>query len=432
MSKTPEDFFEWEASAVRMPRVSYTLNNDQPVRCTIIGDQPLFYMDYESDLEDDFDDLFEIDMIEKSLMSLQEKVTTCGTAYKDHFLSEQEKGLLFSASAAAVTSPPSPDWQIESDLSTLRSIMEKSRMAKAFLDFAAEESIIIIAGVQVDTAFYDRQASTIFVNGSLDIADQVLLTVRELRRAWQHRHGALLHALTFHPDQAILVNRAQIADLHVMMVRVAWELQLAGENLPWQRIETSSLSDLGRAFAREAHMDFRTLNNGEASSAVFESWFLSDRCSHEDRNLIQNMLSDYRGYVFDNSEASRQVTAGLILALGSAPYGKNYLAPYVHLILEDALFTEVRDRSNANFLWFIKFERSFTEAERELQKTEIVHSHELSHDDPHNKKEWIGDDEKEQTVIALPGIKSTARICEGAPAETSATIIPFRRRGSEG
>jgi hypothetical protein len=39
------------------------------------------------------------------------------------------------------------------------------------------------------------------------------------------------------------------------------------------------------------------------------------------------------------------------------------------MIMNDPVFTDVRDRSNANFLWFIKFERSFMETERELQSS---------------------------------------------------------------
>jgi hypothetical protein len=58
------------------------------------------------------------------------------------------------------------------------------------------------------------------------------------------------------------------------------------------------------------------------------------------------------------------------MALGEQPFGKNYLAPYAQMIIEDPVFTEVRDRSNANFLWFIKFERSFRETEQALQSEE--------------------------------------------------------------
>jgi hypothetical protein len=51
------------------------------------------------------------------------------------------------------------------------------------------------------------------------------------------------------------------------------------------------------------------------------------------------------------------------------PSGKNYLSKLVSQITEDPLYAEVRDRSNANFLWFIKFERSFRDSEQNLQKS---------------------------------------------------------------
>ncbi|MEE3322691.1 MAG: hypothetical protein VX196_02020, partial [Pseudomonadota bacterium] len=63
------------------------------------------------------------------------------------------------------------------------------------------------------------------------------------------------------------------------------------------------------------------------------------------------------------------VAFDLVSKLGEYGFGKNYLQPYANVILNDPVFTEVRDRSNANFLWFIKFERSFKEAEQELQSS---------------------------------------------------------------
>jgi hypothetical protein len=199
------------------------------------------------------------------------------------------------------------------------------------------------------------------------MADQILLAARELRRHWQHRHGALIHPLLFHPDNAIVVNRAQAADLSVAMIRLAWELQLSGNGEAWERLENSSMADLTRSFAREAYLDFRTLNSGQAAAAVFESWFLSERCRLEDKKLIKQMLSDYKGYVFDKEEGQKSITPSLISALGEMPHGKNYLSPHAGTILQDPVFLEVRDRSNANFLWFIKFERSFRETEEALQ-----------------------------------------------------------------
>jgi hypothetical protein len=201
------------------------------------------------------------------------------------------------------------------------------------------------------------------------------------------------------------------------MVRIAWELQLAGEKEPWERIENSSMGDLARAFARESYLDFRTLNNGAASAAVFETWFLSDRCRGEDRKLIQQMLSDYRGYVFDGAQPSQTVTAELIGALGSMPFGKNYLAPYVQTIIGDAVFTEVRDRANANFLWFIKFERSFRETEQELQT-----------DAPAKDAKRKGH-KKSAEIVKLSGAAPAA--LSSSAGNGDAQIISFRARGPE-
>jgi len=57
-----------------MCRFAYTINNEQPVRCTWISDQPLFYSDYDGVIEDDslFDDpLFQA--LERDIADLREK-----------------------------------------------------------------------------------------------------------------------------------------------------------------------------------------------------------------------------------------------------------------------------------------------------------------------------------------------------------------------
>jgi hypothetical protein len=315
----------------------------------------------------------------------------------------------------------------------LTRLLEKSRLAGAFLACMNRYNGQIVLTDQVETATYDRAAGNIHINPNRPRAEQVLLAARELRRLWQHRNGALLDPLTFHPDQAILVNRAQIADMNASMVRIAWELQLAGEKECWMRIEDSPLEDLARAFAREAFLDFRTISNGAASCAVFEAWFLSERCSHEDRRLIQQMLADYQGYVFDAETSSKAITAELIAALGSMPFGKNYLAPYINTIVSDALFTEVRDRSNANFLWFIKFERSFRESEQHLQGGEEHVSHGDRRGSSHKKIKRFGDHEKTAEIISLPRGRAgaDAPMEQGAPLN-GARILKFRSRLEKG
>lgn len=443
MRKTPDNTHKGKARATRVCRVAYIVNNEQPVRSTIIGDQPLFYMDYEAamdaDAAMDFGDL-DLAALESGIDRLHQKImeSSVFAAPEPDFMGLDARLDLFSADIRMAATPVAPgETVIYEDTADMAQSLRASRIAASYLDFAAEHGVELAYSQQVATASYDRSAAIIYINPTLPRADRLLLAARELRRVWQHRNGALLHPLTFHPDQAVLVNRAQIADLAAAMVRVAWDLQLAGEKECWERIEDGAMADLARAFAREAFADFRTLNNGVAASAVFEAWFLSERCRMEDRRLIQQMLADYQGYVFDGEQPSQAVTAELIAALGTMPSGKNYLSPYVATIMGDALFTEVRDRSNANFLWFIKFERSFREAEQELQSG-MGKDGGASATDRSHKNKRIGDDNEETRIITLPrgrggsdAIGSASDQGASAGAAGGAKIIAFQRHTAQ-
>ena len=351
-------------------RVAYTINNTQPVISTIIGDQPLFYMDFDCQYEDVEDmrfDAAEMGILESELATLRKEIDSIDSLSKSFTHDEVNKVEDFMAAMSEATKPlAEPTTSIDDVMQSLRD----SRLATAYMACAEDHNITIKHSAQVESGCYDRESGTILINPNMELANQQLVLVQELRRHWQHRQGALIHPLMFHPDNAVLVNRAQVADLLVSIIRVAWELQLSGEKGAWERIENSPMADLGRAFAREAFLDFRTINNGQASAAVFEAWFLSERCRQQDKHLINMMLSDYKGYVFALEESEQHITPTLIAALGAMPFGKNYLAEHALTIMEDPIFTDIRDRSNANFLWFIKFERSFRETEHDLQSSD--------------------------------------------------------------
>jgi hypothetical protein len=303
----------------------------------------------------------------------------------------------------------------KSTLPQLLETLQKSRLASQFISFAQLHNVSIRETSQIVDASYDRESQAVLVRADLEESTKALLIVRELRRMWQHRNGSGLHPLSVHPDYAVLINRAQQADLLVSMIRVGWELQLSGHKDVWSRIENSTLSDLGRGFAREAIADFRSINNGLAARATFESWFLSERCRKADRTLIQQMLADYQGYVFsDNVETSRLITLDVIKALGKMPFGQNYIEAVATQIIVDPVFTEVRDRSNANFLWFIKFERSFTEAEKEVA--------------PQAAEKAVTAE-----IIAFPVRKRSAKNAEGkiAKEDDKAEIVEIRRPAGE-
>lgn len=426
---------KWE----RACRMAYTLDQEQPVKCTIISDQPLFYMDFEEALLEDESDGSEfasfgdetMDFLEKCVSDFEENYEERRSAKAESYTKA------FKAIAEEMTAADKKDTAVPASMDELKETISKSRMGKELLQGAESADIEFLLCDKIEDSLYDRDAQRIVINQNLEQPEQILFLARELRRFWQHRNGALIHPLTFHPDQAILIHRSQLADLSVAMVRIAWELNIAHEQDSWNRLEHSSMEDIARSFARECHMDFRSLNNGTASSAAFETWFLSERCNHEDRKIIQQMLSDYNGYIFDNEQSSRNVSADLIAALGSQPFGKNYLAQHVQTIMGDPIFTEVRDRSNANFLWFIKFEKCFKEAEQELQNVDDITGHEILHGLYQNKKEWSENNEKADNVVTLQPCATQGamdkKLKQGKKqaGSGSAEIINFRYRAED-
>ncbi len=373
-------------------RIAYSINNTQPVLCTHMHDQPFFYMDDE-DLYEEENILTDedYDFLEKEIGLLQNKINAKKPLSLDSTKEYNEILLEFMADSFIISElsfTPNKSEIIE----RLESELGKSRMASELLDFAKKHDVILSCSNQVEDSFFDKQANKILIRDDISFIDQVLLTVKALRQHWQYRQGADVNPLSFYPDHAVLINRSQQADLSLAIIRCAWELKLYGHSEFWERIENSSLSDLGRALAREAIVDFRTLNNGKASAAVFETWFLSEHCKKQDKKLIQNMLADATDCALNDEKVSSMVSMDLICALGEQPFGKNYLAPYIQMIMNDPLFTDVRDRSNANFLWFIKFERSFNETEQELHTLDHQQTTDASFHKDQLKNTYIAED----------------------------------------
>jgi hypothetical protein len=225
--------------------------------------------------------------------------------------------------------------------------------------------------------FYPRDGkSWITLNPWRPKGDLVNMLAREVRRAWQHVEGALINPLEFEPDEAILVNRAQMADVMMIGIKIAWELKLAGENEAWDYLVGSPMADIGRTFEVKVQGDFRTLNNGEAPRAAYDKFFEDSRTKMHDKRIIHQMLLDETGYM-KSKTVRPKVSMDLFSKLGSLPHGRNYLSMKSTRAPTDACYATVEDRSNANFLWFIKFERSFQEKELQMIEQSVKLSAEI-------------------------------------------------------
>lgn len=260
----------------------------------------------------------------------------------------------------------------------LKQILMKSRTAAALLTDKNGKPIDIIYDEQIPVSqFYPREdARIITLNPRRPKGDLLNLLSRELRRVWQYSHGALINPLLFEPDEAVLVNRAQQADVFMVSIRIAWELKLQGENEAWDYLAGSPMADVSRTFEIKASADFRTLNNGEASRAAYDKFFEDSRTRQHDKRIIHQMLLDETGYIRADGTRPR-VTMDLFSRLGELPHGRNYLSMKAERMPTDLCYATVEDRSNSNFLWFIKFERSFQEKELQMVQESVKLSAEV-------------------------------------------------------
>ncbi len=373
-----------------VPHVAYTLGDIQPVRSTYIAHDPYFFMDVD-----------EVTLEEELLRDLERDFgAKDSTRYEDNSDSRFLDILInFDENLDYIMGEePSSEFNL---LNTI-DILESSRYAAALLEFAAANNIEFVACPSICAVEYDRSENVILYQPTLSELEAVKGMITALRTAWQNYQGALLQPVALYPDHAVFINRAQKADIAGALIRSAWELELAGYGALWANLVNSSMRDLTHAYGREATLDFRSLNSGRAGFAVFESWFLSDRSKAADTGLIRKLLSDYSGHQFEDEDMSQLVVIDLVKAMGEMPYGKNYLSGHIPNLLTDPIFTEVRERAASNFLWFIKFEKTFTEVEQTLQNTSSQSRDILSYSgDAHQMQDGTLDEQSTPTPTGL-------------------------------
>ncbi len=251
-------------------------------------------------------------------------------------------------------------------LAELKELLTKSRTGEAFLEDIRNKDISIAFDNQIAISQFYAKDKLITLNPNQPKMVIMVHLIRELRRSWQHIRGVLFNPLEYKPDEAVLLNRAQQADITMISIRIAWELKLVGENELWEHLLFSSNADIARCFEMQAKSDFRSLNNGSAARRAYDMWFAEERVRFYDKQIIHQMLLD--DYAVEKSEDSKELDGQLLYGFANMPHGKNYMALSGYKAPTDREYSVVEDRSNANFLWFIKFERSFQAREREMMQ----------------------------------------------------------------
>lgn len=268
-----------------------------------------------------------------------------------------------------------PFERVEADLNvnTLIDFLKDSATARNMLftkhedlrtDIAFDEQTIV-------SQFYPAH-NTITLNPDRPTAELACVLIKEMRRAWQFQSGHLYNPMNFAPDEAILVNRAQQADALMVAIRVAWELKLLGQNQMWDFMIAAPFADVTRTFEIHAQNDFRSLNDGRAGRAAYDKWFDDHRTKIHDKRVIHQMLLEDTRYVEQRMDQIQPLTDQMLIRMGDMPAGQNYMGLKGHRAPTHPEYMDVEDRSNANFLWFVKFERNFQEKETEMMMEESL------------------------------------------------------------
>lgn len=255
-------------------------------------------------------------------------------------------------------------------LDRLKSILSKSDLAASLLEGHSARKVELVQDKQIFNVVFVKNRNIVAFNPQMTLGEAIYGVVRELRRAWLSSDGDVLYPLAYEPDDALLMHRILEADANTIAVWVAWELKLQGHNEAWSYLLSSNESLMAQAFAASARQDFRRLNNGSAAKAAFDARFRSGIQRYVDREIIQEMLADEQGYVFSSKKPPIVITNSLLDFIGEVPGDKNYMNAGGERPLPGTSYAAVTDRSNANFLWFVKFERSFQETENELLSQE--------------------------------------------------------------
>lgn len=202
----------------------------------------------------------------------------------------------------------------------------------------------------------------IHINPRYSLEDCLKFTIYKLRK---HQLNSRYDRFKLSVEEAVVYNRSVEADCFVYLIRVLWEIKLSlidREMFYTFKESHKSLKDCFDTYEKEVSSNWTSLYNTKAFFDTFVAWFYveDDHMKSIDTATTQYALSDYANTI-SRSDYTLLFMSKIFIIKGKTYITKQFIDD------KEAIFTEVRDRSNANFLWFIKFERAFSEAESEIE-----------------------------------------------------------------
>ncbi len=181
----------------------------------------------------------------------------------------------------------------------------------------------------------------------------ILSMARALRQVWQEkRHGGFDQS--FGPEAIMMLDRARMADCHVMAVMVAWELRSEGHNSLWRHLIGSEEGDMAMAFSRCLERTPGAMFSGKALAAAFHQWYLcEERVNASDHAALEYLDGVMAERTEQNPFGCKAVGRLDVEVLSCLPDKTAYLLGEGENILRDPRYAGLCDPINQTHLYHI-------------------------------------------------------------------------------
>lgn len=175
----------------------------------------------------------------------------------------------------------------------------------------------------------------------------LVIMTKTLRDVWQEkRFGGFDEDYT--PKNVILMERVRAADLDILSILVAWELQAEGYEECWYHLTGSQSADMAMVFSSYLERKpAQSLDMRQALLAAFKQWFNEpsriDSCDHDTLEYLDEVLENSE---FVNPFGYKQPGKMNIEMLSCLPGKSAYLQGLGGEIIRNSHFTAITNDIN--------------------------------------------------------------------------------------
>jgi len=249
----------------------------------------------------------------------------------------------------------------DSDRQSLIDFLQQVFKLRSFQYLIGDRQIEFVSSRSFACEFSD---DTVYVNVDRTLGLIIEMFCKKGRMLQTHRHSLW----DFEPMSGIMYYRSLHADYMAYLIGCWWEIELSGLYKGCFDEVCSHFKEYGWMFGsyyNTARDDFRSLNNG---SALFNAWksFFNREYPYIDRQFLTTILS----YPLTKFKETPKHDIRKAITECMSIKGVSYIPKeFFNDASNSTRLVCVDNRTNNSFLWFIKFETQYQEAEDELKQS---------------------------------------------------------------